>query len=258
MTPPLHAHFAEWDAAYVLGALSPAERRDFEDHLDECERCRSAVSELSALPGLLGRIDDARAFAMLEVGDAQLDGDPIADSEPVDDSPAADRPAPTVDLVTRIRALEGTRRTRRTLVSIGALAAAAVLASVLTVVVPQALAPRNHVDVVALFEAPAGQTAPIDMEVDLSRVKWGTRMSVTCIYHADANGAATWGSAQYSLWVVGVDGSEEPVSSWRSAPGSQVKLEAGTGVSIEDIAHLDLRTADGSKVLLSGNVSAVG
>ena len=25
--------FAQWDAAYVLGALSPAERREFEEHL---------------------------------------------------------------------------------------------------------------------------------------------------------------------------------------------------------------------------------
>ncbi len=40
MTPG-HAHYADWDAAYVLGSLSPAERREFETHLEGCERCRA-------------------------------------------------------------------------------------------------------------------------------------------------------------------------------------------------------------------------
>ena len=48
-----HEKFAQWDAAYVLGALEPADRRLFEEHLENCERCQGAVSELSALPGLL-------------------------------------------------------------------------------------------------------------------------------------------------------------------------------------------------------------
>ena len=45
--------FAQWDAAYVLGALSPAERREFEEHLASCPACQAAVSELVAIPGLL-------------------------------------------------------------------------------------------------------------------------------------------------------------------------------------------------------------
>ena len=35
---PDHAHFAEWDAAYVVGALSSAERRQFEEHLARLRR----------------------------------------------------------------------------------------------------------------------------------------------------------------------------------------------------------------------------
>src|SRR4029450_13226426 len=35
--------FAQWDAAYVLGALSPAERREFEEHLSSCKSCQAAV-----------------------------------------------------------------------------------------------------------------------------------------------------------------------------------------------------------------------
>ena len=60
--------FAQWDAAYVLGALSPGERREFEEHLASCPACRAAVSELAALPGLLAQISPADA-AMLSLAD---------------------------------------------------------------------------------------------------------------------------------------------------------------------------------------------
>ena len=60
--------FAQWDAAYVLGGLSPAERREFEEHLASCPPCQAAVSELAALPGLLAQISPADA-AMLSLAD---------------------------------------------------------------------------------------------------------------------------------------------------------------------------------------------
>src|SRR5689334_12737371 len=41
-----------WDAAYVLGSLSSAERREFENHMSACPSCRAAVSELSGMPAL--------------------------------------------------------------------------------------------------------------------------------------------------------------------------------------------------------------
>lgn len=59
--------YSTWDAAYVLGALSSTERREFEAHLQTCDRCRSAVAELSGMPALLG---------LLSEGDVRgLDGD---------------------------------------------------------------------------------------------------------------------------------------------------------------------------------------
>lgn len=47
--------FATYDAAYVLGALSPEDRQAFEEHLQECDRCAAAVRELAGLPGLLAQ-----------------------------------------------------------------------------------------------------------------------------------------------------------------------------------------------------------
>jgi hypothetical protein len=64
-----HERFADWDSAYVLGALSPAERREYEGHLESCERCRRAVEELAPMPGLLARLTPERAEALLGDGD---------------------------------------------------------------------------------------------------------------------------------------------------------------------------------------------
>lgn len=51
--------FREFAGAYVLGALEPGDRVAFEDHLDDCERCRADVVSFSPLPGLLAGIDEA-------------------------------------------------------------------------------------------------------------------------------------------------------------------------------------------------------
>ncbi|WP_105566378.1 anti-sigma factor family protein [Microbacterium halophytorum] len=64
-----HTRFAEWDAAYVLGALPPADRAAYEEHLSRCGACRSAIAELSPLPGLLSRVPSDRALRMIG-GDA--------------------------------------------------------------------------------------------------------------------------------------------------------------------------------------------
>src|SRR5262245_59696323 len=48
--------YTMWDAAYVLGSLSSADRREYEAHLSTCTSCRDAVSELSGMPALLSRL----------------------------------------------------------------------------------------------------------------------------------------------------------------------------------------------------------
>ncbi|MGH3712979.1 MAG: anti-sigma factor family protein, partial [Micromonosporaceae bacterium] len=53
------------DAAYVLGALSPAERDAYEQHLRTCPECRREVTALAGLPGLLRRLPAAEAEALL-------------------------------------------------------------------------------------------------------------------------------------------------------------------------------------------------
>src|SRR3954463_5196446 len=85
--------FADWDAAYVLGALSPAERREYETHLRDCERCSAAVAGLAAVPPLLAPVPAA--------------GPPPPRGE------ALQEPEPTPDPLPRLLAAVRTRRRRR-------------------------------------------------------------------------------------------------------------------------------------------------
>ena len=61
-----HDDYASWDGAYVLGALSPADRRAYEEHLRDCDECVRSLSELAGLPGILGRVVPEEAFALVE------------------------------------------------------------------------------------------------------------------------------------------------------------------------------------------------
>jgi len=50
-----HTRLRELAAGYVLGAIDPEDRREFEAHLEECEECRKEVGSLAPIPGLLSR-----------------------------------------------------------------------------------------------------------------------------------------------------------------------------------------------------------
>ena len=116
--------FAQWDAAYVLGALSPAERREFEEHLASCPSCQAAVSELAALPGLLAQLspDDA---AMLALADdsvpvpAEAPALSAAQTDVIEDGP------PSLLLPKMIKKVR-TRR-RRIVAAVAGIAAAVIL-----------------------------------------------------------------------------------------------------------------------------------
>ncbi|HUH68397.1 MAG TPA: zf-HC2 domain-containing protein, partial [Mycobacterium sp.] len=56
--------YAMWDAAYVLGSLSAADRREFETHMTDCPRCREAVAEVSGMPALLSQLDRSEVAAI--------------------------------------------------------------------------------------------------------------------------------------------------------------------------------------------------
>ncbi|WP_196771253.1 anti-sigma factor family protein, partial [Mycobacterium colombiense] len=65
---PPEDSYAMWDAAYVLGSLPAAQRREFETHMVHCPDCRAAVADLSGVPALLSQLDGDEVAAMDQSG----------------------------------------------------------------------------------------------------------------------------------------------------------------------------------------------
>lgn len=65
-----HDDYATWDAPYVLGALAPDQRLEYEAHLSECAECRLAITDLSGLPGLLSHVPGEVALSLIDDGAA--------------------------------------------------------------------------------------------------------------------------------------------------------------------------------------------
>jgi anti-sigma-K factor RskA len=233
MTPD-HAVYAEWDAAYVLGALSPAERREFETHLESCERCRSSVAELTVIPGLLARLDSERAFALLD----EQSGPDAAGLAPIAPAPA--------ELVARIERRQAVRRRRRIRVLVG-LAAAAVVAG--AIAIPVAITTAPHPTVTTALSRVVD--SPLSADVKLTTVGWGTKVEMSCSYGEAAKGTPADTRWDYALWVVSRDGASSELSSWSAKSESTVNLTAGTSVAVDQIAQVQVRADDGTVLLAS-------
>jgi hypothetical protein len=220
--------FADRDGSYVLGALSPAERLEFEQHLAGCADCARSVRELAGLPGLLARVDPA-----------------------VLDEPAPDEPLPETLLPALLQAVRRTRR-RRTLVAAGVAAAA------LTAVVAIPLSLSGSDDGRTPSAAPpaaAGRAmvtvgdAPVRATVALTSVAWGTRLDLACTYGEAGERYHLPSSVTYGLFVRTRDGRTEQVGTWRSLEGRTMRLTAATAAPRQDIASVEVRTAKGRPVL---------
>jgi hypothetical protein len=232
--PSPHERYADWDAAFVLGALSPAERREFELHLEGCQRCRSAVAELAVLPGLLGRLDPARAVELL------------ATDEGTDAASLAAAVPPAAELVARIEGRERQRRSRRirTMLAVAALAVA-----VSAIAIPVAISSAPP----ATIATSLSQTvvSPLSADVKLTTVGWGTRIEMNCRYGEPAAGTTDHTRWNYALWVVSRNGAASELSSWSATSDSTVTLSAGTSVPVNQIAEVQVRDDDGTVLLQS-------
>lgn len=71
-------HLEELIAAYVLGALEPAERDMVRAHIPVCAECRVALAEIAPLPALLYRVSPEDAAAGPPVPDEAMLGRLVA------------------------------------------------------------------------------------------------------------------------------------------------------------------------------------
>lgn len=232
--------YAQLDGSYVLGALAPAERRQFELHLRSCPACSRSVAELAGLPGLMSRVD----------------------AEILDSPPAPTPPPETLwpALLRRVR-----RAQRRRTVATASLAAAATAAIVLGSLAlagslgeeaaPPAAAPPAESPTPSVTQPPpATAMRPIDdgsvrATLALESVPWGTRLKLTCTYPATGRWYDDAPAPSYAMVVRTGDGRAETVATWRPLLGKTMQLDGATSNLAADIASVEVRTSDGKPVL---------
>lgn len=217
--------YREWDAAYVMGSLSPAERREFEQHLSLCPGCAAAVSALAGLSGPLAALSADQAYALLE-------------------------PEPgTPDLMPELlqRAERARRRTRWRTAAVAVTAAAAAVVISLTVPWDDLTGgPAGPSGLVAMQQVEPG---PITANAKFVSGPWGTRIEGVCKYADRPGGSGK--PYDYYMYVTDTYGRSTQVGSWKAKAGSAYFFSETTNIPRDHIAKVDIRAVrDGKEVVL--------
>ena len=216
---------ANWDAAYVLGALSSADRLAYEDYIAARPERAAALTEFAGLPGILNVLSPEEAVAL----DAAPEGSGAAVNLMPSLARAADRRQ---------------KRSRRVVVAMVAATAAVFLA--VGVVVATTFYPRAAGPGAPTLQAMApGARSGITAELAVSQKKWGTRFDWSCQYTKD------WarGVGSYDLVVTTDDGQQTTVGSWAPAGDDATGLAAATVIPTAKIRTVDIRIAGTSQPL---------
>ncbi|MDT5093807.1 MAG: hypothetical protein QOH60_3170 [Mycobacterium sp.] len=233
--------YATWDAAYVLGSLSSAERHEFESHMRTCKSCRQAVAEISGMPALLSRLDRKDVEAI--------------DAGQADDAPPPLRPELLTSMLTKVK----WRRRRTRVWTLSVAAAAAVVLSVGVFIALQSAPvtptppPTAQASSTALTMTRVTPNS-FNATVTLSPHPWGTQIEMTCTYGvwpetADGKDEDETGD-KVAMVVVGHDGSETQVATWVALTGVTASPAGSTSMPIEQIAAVQVVSLDNGNVLL--------
>jgi anti-sigma factor RsiW len=226
--------YAMWDAAYVLGSLSSADRREFEAHMVDCPSCREAVAQLSGMPALL----------------SQLDRNEVAAINKSDHTSAVQEMSS--ELLPSLLATVRWRRRRTRWVTWAAAAAAAVVLSISVLVGvagPSPTSPPPQAIASALPMAQVGTTL-LASTVSLSRQQWGTHIALkfVCMAPVDAHHDTV------ALVVVGRDGSQSRLATWVAIPGHTATPTGSISTPVDQIAAVQVVLADNGRVMLQRSV----
>lgn len=227
--------YREWDGAYVLGALNPRERREFEEHLLVCDPCRAAVTELAGMPGLLGTVPVEEALSMAS-----------ADDPP---APRAPEAVPLASVAAAAR-----RRRNRGRALLASAAAGAVLVAGAggwaagradrEPAAPVAQAPQT------VELSPVGEVE-LRASVTVTPTAWGTRFDWTCDYPATGGDDGI----VYTLVLVDEEGERSTAATWSwSESGSPSGLGASTALPLDRIDSVEIGLAGAEGALASGRV----
>jgi hypothetical protein len=220
--------FLDYDAAYVIGALDPPDRRAYEKHLIGCARCTTAVSELAGMPGLLAQVPTEQMLA----------------PRPVPEAP------PDTLLPRLAAAIRRQRRRRQVLGGLVGVAAAAVLATGAVLTAGSLSSPDGSMSGKTLVMS-AVVTSPVTASVHLDPVAWGTRLDLDCSYREpETDKEKGWGERTYRLVVVPRDGGAvQQVAQWKAEPGQRVVLPGSTNLAMDEMQDIRLLNSSGATLL---------
>jgi len=222
------------DGAYVLGALSPAERAAYERHLATCSFCREAVADIAVLPGLLGRLGPDDFERLL-----QPDLPPARPSRNL-----------TPDLVT---AAQRTRRKERKQTRVRVLSTAAAAACValmiglgLVFVVRSDSGPATPPTGPTVAMTPVTTAVPVTAQINLTGSPGGTKINLVCFYTGNAPDLKPF---TVRFMAYGPDDEMEQIGSWTASPGKEFNMPAVTHFGAGTLARLTLMRNDGTTIL---------
>ncbi|WP_284745360.1 anti-sigma factor family protein [Amycolatopsis sp. RTGN1] len=204
--------FATFDAAYVLGALSPEDRQRFEQHLRTCDRCAASVRDMAGLPGLLARVDAPPVVP--DVG-----------------------PPPPDLLPTVLRRVRRGRRIRLAVTSVSAAVAVSACVALAVVASWPPAAPPPSIAMTALGQFPVRADARLDA------FEWGTQVDMSCSYTGERS------SGEYVLVAISRSGTETQLATWKAVPDNTARIVIGTALKRTDLAALEVRGGSGRALL---------
>jgi hypothetical protein len=216
---------SDWDAAYVLGALSLEDRRTYENYLAANPGRAAEMTELAGMPGILNALSRDEAVALTDLAGAP---------------PSQDRPDNFSSLAQA--AAKRQQRSRRTWLATAVAAAAALVitgAVVGATVFPRSQAPVQTVAMQAMQPTPRGG---LTAELAVTQKKWGTELNWACHYTKDWSRNVD----SYDIVVTTHDGVQSAVGSWKPAGDEATGLSAATSIPTSQIRTVDIRVT-GSK-----------
>jgi Putative zinc-finger len=213
--------YSDWDAAYLLGALSAKDRRGYEEHLQTCDECSAEVASLAGVPATLAALPDDRALATITAAPPNL----------------------LPGLVSSVQ-----RERRRHQVRLGALmtGVALVAAAIGAVIAIPLTREEPQGDYVVLAQTVASK---LSADARLVPERWGTTIEISCRY--DELATPSERARGYELYVTDTSGKSQLIASWTSSPGTTVKPAATTKLQRNEIQGLDIRSSETGRVLLA-------